>query len=434
MTCAFGSDATVGASVYPALKSRHWSSVARPLHVFRCDEYRCPGGEPGTCGPNMMEHSCARCRKGFAYNGEECYECDDVEKTSALYPILPMLLVPVLVCLLYKAFGDRYEKWGNWRNGLAGLAFIALNHYQIIAMLRNVNIQLPDAILVNVEFWSFSSDIGSLFKPQCAGFNLNENLIVKTIFPAYYLLLGLVTMLFSRLVAKIAKAAYMEVNRAFNAVVSMMLTFFLGMVSLALTLFICKSNPNGTSSLAADRSITCFEDTWSGLLAIGIVAVVLWVLGIATLFVWAIFTMPSRMHDPNIRMRWKFLFIKFRPDRYWWAITFLARGVLLNVGLVILSSGFAQIFWMMSVLSIYQLLAIWCMPWRHMVSNLVDIVAMTCLSLSGSCLLWFAKDGVSEAERKGLDNDLTRFSIAFSVVLTPFLLYAGSHIIYSQVS
>lgn len=66
--------------------------------------------------------------------------------------------------------------------------------------------------------------------------------------------------------------------------------------------------------------------------------------------------------------------------------------------------------------------------------NLVDITAMICLSLSGSCLLWFAKDGVSEAERKALDNDLIRFSIAFSVVLIPFLFHAGSHIIYSQLS
>merc|ERR1719181_2264481 len=100
-----------------------------------------------------------------------------------------------------------------------------------------------------------------------------------------------------------------------------MLTFFLGMVNLSLTLFVCKTNPNQTSSLAADRSITCFEDEWSGLLAIGIIAVLLWCVGVAAIFVWAIFTMTGRMHEPDIQMRWKFLFIKFRPDRYWWAIT-----------------------------------------------------------------------------------------------------------------
>jgi hypothetical protein len=435
MTCAFGSDVAAGAKIFPLLEPKFWSSVSNPTSVFRCDnEFRCPGGAPGTCGSEMVGPSCARCSDGWDFDGEVCYECADVEKTIVLFPILPMILVPALVCFMYKVFGDSYEKWGSWRNGLGGLAFIALNHFQIITMLKTVNMQLPDVINFHYQFFAFSADIGSLFKPDCASFDLNKVLIVKTIFPAWYLGMGVVTWLFSKLVAKCCAGARMEGNRAFNAVVSLMLTFFLGMVSLSVTLFVCKSNPNGTSSLAVDRSITCFEDTWSGLLSIGIVAVLVWCVGVATVFAWATFTMPARMHEEKIRMRWKFLFLKFRPDRYWWALAFLARGFMLNIGLIAVQSGCAQIFWMMIVLTLYQLAAVICMPWRHMVSNLVDISAVMFLILSASCLLWFAKDQLNDADRAALDTDIINFCVAFSLVVFVFLIGAGLKMMYSQTS
>jgi len=133
-------------------------------------------------------------------------------------------------------------------------------------------------------------------------------------------------------------------------------------------------------------------------------------------------------------MRWKFLFIKFRPDRYWWAITFLVRGVTINMGLVIFNSGYAQIFWMVCSIACYQLVAVWCMPWRHMMSNMLDIMAMTALMLESSCLLWFAKDEVNVADRKALDDDLVAFAVVFSVCILPAAAAVGSSIIYGQVA
>merc|ERR1712100_816596 len=111
-------------------------------------------------------------------------------------------------------------------------------------------------------------------------------------------------------------------------------------------------------------------------------------------------------------MRWKFLFIKFRPDRFWWAVTFLIRGAVLNFGVLIFRNGFAQIFWMIFCVIVYQMMAVWFMPWRHTVSNFVDIGAMTCLILSGACMLWFSKDSVSDADIKEYDANLTSFAIA----------------------
>ena len=64
---------------YPLLKPRFYSDVASPVDVFRCrDSFACPGGDPGSCGPNMVGRACARCEVGFARQGG-CYDekyCD----------------------------------------------------------------------------------------------------------------------------------------------------------------------------------------------------------------------------------------------------------------------------------------------------------------------------------------------------------------------
>jgi len=59
---------------------------------------------------------------------------------------------------------------------------------------------------------------------------------------------------------------------------------------------------------------------------------------------------------------------------------------------------------------------------------------MACLILSGACLLWFAKDHVSEADRKDLDTDLINFSIAFSIIVLPCIIWAGHDIMYNSLS
>ncbi len=48
-----------------------------------------------------------------------------------LFPVLPILLVPIVVCSLYFFFKDMPQKWGSWQNCCAALSFLMLNHYQM---------------------------------------------------------------------------------------------------------------------------------------------------------------------------------------------------------------------------------------------------------------------------------------------------------------
>jgi len=87
-------------------------------------------------------------------------------------------------------------------------------------------------------------------------------------------------------------------------------------------------------------------------------------------------------------MRWKFLFIKYRPDVYWWSMAFLSKGVVINFGIAVIGGGVGQLYWIMSCSALYVGAVMFMMPWRHRLANVLEIVtgisvmfcaSMTCL-------------------------------------------------------
>merc|ERR1719221_2367418 len=215
--------------------------------------------------------------------------CTSVETSKFLFPVLPFLLAPIIVIVMYKVFGDTYDNWGTWRNGCASIGFILLNHYQIIAMLSATNMELPDGVMGFYSAFAFTTDASTIFHPDCAGFgDFKANLIMKTIAPAFILCIFVAVWAISQALA--SQGLKMEKNRTFNSAFSLMFTFFAGICEMALSLFVCNPNPNGTSSLAVDRTVICSESDWNGMVAVGVVAIVLWIFGIGGAFVWAVWT------------------------------------------------------------------------------------------------------------------------------------------------
>jgi len=437
-----GDPAITVPDMQPVLKEFYWASPKETISVFRCaSAERCPGGNPGeACGPNIKDGSdddraCSECLTGWAWDGKKCIECQDVEKTALLYPALPILLVPVIVLILYKLFGDGYAKWGSPQNGCASLGFICLNHYQIITIIRGANLAFPINVANVFDAMKFSSDVSTVFKPQCTGAaDFQSMLIMKTLAPIIFAVLYTITWGISQIVGKVTKVPWlaMEPNRTVNGFFSLMFTFFAGIVEMAFTLFKCGPNPNGTSTLIADRSIICEEDDWNGMVAIGVVAVLLWVVGFGSLFARTVFLAPRWFHDPNVQMRWKFLFIKFRPDVHWWALIFIAKGIFLNLGFLFLTVGVSQIYWVMTICLCYVGLSATFRPWRHILVCILDVWAHLCLLMVCSAFTWFARDELEDLSV--LDEDMSTMCIIFAVLSLPMVPAIIGHMFYIEKS
>jgi len=360
-----------------------------------------------------------------------------VESSSIIYPIAPLIICPLFICFFYKMFGDKYASWGTWRNGIASLAFIIINNYQIVEMMGDLNIVFAPSHTPFFKFWSFSSDVTTVFRPQCAGLSdFRSSITVKILGPAVLILLFTLTWAASQAVSKAfhQPALAMEKNRLLNVFFSLILTFFGGISAMAFSLFKCSPNPNNIKTLLADRAVNCYEEDWNGMLVLGVAGIVVWCIGFGLLFTWAVVVSPKRFSEPDFQMRWKFLFIKYRPDVHWWSIVFVIKAILLNFGFLIMETGIGQIFWVMTILMAYICLAIIWTPWRHLSVNLLDIWAHLCLWLVTSTMIWFASASMPPQERADLDQDVARLTIACTFFLLPCIFPVLGYMVYQQQS
>lgn len=436
MECPFGSMThNSGGAIEPSLKEFYWSSVAEPTNVFRCSsKFHCPGGPPGaSCGKGLHGRACAACEQGWVWTGETCEECAGIEKTPILFPVLPLLLLPVIIVVMYKMFGDTYPKWGTWQNGISSGVFILLNHYQTTSIVKGANLVMPEKVSGMFDAFSFAGDTSTVFKPECTGFaSFKNGLIVKTAGPAIVFIAFMATWSLSQLLGRaLSKPALkMEPNRTMNGFFSLMFTFFAGIVDIAFVLFKCGPNPNGLKTLVADRSIICFEADWNSMLAIGLCGVVFWCFGFGSLFVRTVIVAPKYFSDPGVQMRWKFLFIKYRSDVHWWALVFVAKGILLNMGFMLLETGVAQVYWVMVIVTLYTALTVCFRPWRHIYINFIDGSAHFCLILVTAALMWFARDALEDPSI--LDDDMSNMVVAFASLCFPLSVPAIGMMIMGQ--
>eukprot|EP00415_Alexandrium_ostenfeldii_P000036 UN0036 len=308
-----------------------------------------------------------------------------------VFPFAPMAVGVALIILLYKMGGDSYERWGSWQNGVASMLFILLNHYQVVSILSGVDVMFPAYVTNLLRAFTFTNDLMSVFSPTCIGIRaFSTTFTLRCLTPVLLAALYAITFGISRALGRKFPSVAMDFNRTLNGYFSLILTFFIALSEVCFEILKCVPNPNGTASLLSDRSITCFETEWNTLVVVGAAALIIWIGGFGIIFLNAIISVTKKFHDTGVQMRWKFLFIRYRPDVHWWGVTLVVRGVLLNAGFTFIIGGIGQILWLISLLAVYSgVMFIW-RPWRHMLNNFLDLTAHLNLMLIGMAATWFA--------------------------------------------
>jgi len=158
------------------------------------------------------------------------------------------------------------------------------------------------------------------------------------------------------------------------------------------------------------------ESQWNNMVVIGVFAVLLYCIGFGGVFLHTIWKAAQNFHMRHFQQRWKFLFIKFRANVWWWSIVFIAKGLCLNVGGVFLETGLAQVFWILICCNVYFALVIVYYPWRHRAVNAVDIYAHLAIMFVCSILVWFSRDGVENVKEKSQELSIYAMLVACSVL------------------
>jgi hypothetical protein len=207
---------------------------------------------------------------------------------------------------------------------------------------------------------------------------------------------------------------------------SVFYTFFNGIAAMSMELFKCHPNPNGKSTLYNQRDIICNEDDWNSVLGVAIASTMVYCVGALVLFGYIMIKAPEGFQEPRFQKRWKFLFIKYRPDVYWWSFIFLAKGVVLNFGFVVLNAGVEILCWVFIALLLYLVFVVKYKPWRHTVCNSMELLTnfslITCAFIA---VVWAKKDSSTERSMEVLAVIVSLSPFVCVIIFTMILLYPG---------
>ena len=217
-------------------------------------------------------------------------------------------------------------------------------------------------------------------------------------------------------------------SRVWASFFAVIFAFFAAIAQAAFTVVNCVPNPSNTWTLSVDRSINCFDADWIGLLIVGLLAILAWCVGFGLVFFRAIWVAPKYWASKDFRLRWKFLFVKFRPDCFFFSLIIVIKGVVTNVGFIFLSEPVLQIYWTVACFAIYCYIAATWSPWRSLYVNAADVCAHFSLIFLGFMMTWFLERSPE------MDNTVMVFSIAVSFFAAIFSGIWSVRMIVVQVS
>lgn len=114
-------------------------------------------------------------------------------------------------------------------------------------------------------------------------------------------------------------------DKVFNSIGQVFNALFITIVLSTLLPFQCFNQPDETQIVLAYPDVHCSYDDeiYPGLVGVGLAGLFLYGLTFASVCIWAVWDAPKRsQQDSSFLVRFKFLFARFRGDRYYWYSAF----------------------------------------------------------------------------------------------------------------
>ncbi len=149
--------------------------------------------------------------------------------------------------------------------------------------------------------------------------------------------------------------------------------------------FSCYKSPNGKSVMQSMPSIQCdFDDPdtggeYTGLWLIGMFTFLLYPCGGLGYLSYAIWRAPQSSLEPFYIRSHRFLFFRFRPDRYYWMPCLLLRNTLVGVPSMVFDVPQDQALLVICILLSALGLQIYHWPWRSKELNFYDAFSVYCI-------------------------------------------------------
>lgn len=396
------------------------------LSVWECHfKSSCPRGPMGACSSGTSGLMCAVCHEPDHYwdtGRKACLVCSG--SRSAWFVALAVIALVLGMVLLYKVslvWGDAEALSDPLELGVAFALMVFLGQSSSVYGCLNIAWGSPLDDLLTVSSL-FTLDFHSTNVDCSWGFDLFEQYLTGSLIPLLILLLYFVAALMLRRFYDRRDAPL----RCWNSAGLIFHTFFIGFVLHGVQPFILHQQPNGKHSIRTLPGLVLETPEHVFFAAVGVLHLLFYGGGFIAYSIFACLQLRARARLGTARgiraVLWhRFIYIKFRPSRFYWSVVQLARNTLLALIPAIFDEPYLQLVILMALLCTCCCVHSYYWPYKSTSHNLADLagtLALMALALSAAFFLRVEDD---------FDTSVVVFSVGvafmFIVVLVVVLLF-----------
>jgi len=200
----------------------------------------------------------------------------------------------------------------------------------------------------------------------------------------------------------------MRFAEAFSVLGMIFTALYITLAKVVFSFFECPENPSAPATMQKFNEVECGSETHNQGVPAMILGVVLYLVGFYTLNLHAVRIAPSKWMDIKFRTQYRYLFMRWRLESYYWGIVIMSRNLLVAVAAMISTVVVTQLSWCIIVIFFFVTVTALRQPWRHPYLNYFDVISAEVIAITGFCGLIF----VSQQDQMILYTRLQEFSSA----------------------
>mmetsp|Transcript_25228 Transcript_25228/g.81538 ORF Transcript_25228/g.81538 Transcript_25228/m.81538 type:complete len:1013 (-) Transcript_25228:473-3511(-) len=365
--------------------------------VWQCSiPQACPEGDLAACSSGATGRMCLKCAEADYFWDHSSNRCTSCAHSGAWLLLLACTVVVIVLMVVVYAVS---LSWGN-QSGMSepmevGIAMsLMLLLGQTSSVYNGMDIPwgypIKDVLRVTQVF---HLEVRILHIECSLGLNYRQGYILAVIIPAIiFFIYFLVTKILQRF-------DYKDVDlRCWNAIGMINQGFFIGFLLHGITPFLITKHPNGKRTVRIAGEVVVGTPEHSELAAAATLSLLVYSFGFLAYSIFAVFRIRARQrmraHRGIKAIMWhRFLFVRFKPDRYYWGVVQLVRSLVFALIPVIVASPHGQVLFLGFACVVFIVLQSRFWPYQSHSHNLADVsICIALLAFDAAAAFYLPAD------------------------------------------
>lgn len=181
----------------------------------------------------------------------------------------------------------------------------------------------------------------------------------------------------------------MRFNEAFSTLGMIFTALYITLAKVVFSYFECPENPSAPATMQKFIEVECGGEAHKEGFPAMVFGVSLYLVGFYSLNLNAVRNAPSKWMDIKFRTQYRYLFMRWRLESYYWGMMLMSRNLLVGVAAMISSVVVTQLSWCIIVIFFFVTATAIRQPWRHPYLNYFDVASAECIAITGFAGLIF---------------------------------------------